>query len=81
MICPGECPLRRKAEEQSQEGEDIGVEMVENIDGAPIVYKPEDYWASDTTALVPWKENLYRQSGIPYREPTDSAERRRALRG
>jgi hypothetical protein len=86
MICPGECPLRRKAtapaaEEQSQLSEGIGVGTVENTDGTPVVYKPEDYWASDTTALVPWKENLYRQSGIPYREPTDSADRRRALRG
>lgn len=85
MICPGECPLRRKAktleaEEQSQVSGDIGVGTVENTD-APALYKPEDYWASDTTAIVPWKENLYRQSGIHYREPTETHDRRRALRG
>jgi hypothetical protein len=71
MLVPGVCPVhttKRLPLADAGEGsaEAIGTAVVaqQDANGTKRSYVVEDFWTSSTSLEVPWRQNLYRQSGV-----------------
>jgi hypothetical protein len=70
MLIPGVCPVHTTeapipdAGEGSAEAIDTAVVAQQKANETKRSYVKEDYWTSFTSLEVPWRQNLYRQSGV-----------------